>query len=182
MNDTPTPSFEFTCSCCGERHDWFPSFAWEWPIEALYVPQHEWPSRVALTSETCVIDGVAFFLRGCVLIPIKGVLEPFIWGMWPRIDEASFHAYVRGLNARSLVESRIAGRLGSVPPGYRDAQLDVWVNIKPIGTRPEIQLIDTEHPFAVDQQRGISVEQVQEVAERLLHPAPKPRRRWWPFH
>lgn len=181
MNDTPS-SFEFTCRCCGNRHAGIPTFAWDCPVEALFVPRGEWPNRVMLTSETCIIDGAVHFLRGCVLIPVEGVSEPFIWGMWPRIDEAAFHEYARGLNARALPESRIPGRLGSVPPGYPDAELDVWVDIKPIGTRPELMIIDTGHPFGADQQRGISQQSLQEIAERLLHPERKPRPRWWwPF-
>lgn len=39
-----------------------------------------------------------------------------------------------------------------------------------VGTRPHIVLEPTEHPLAVEQQTGITIERVQQIAGLVLHP------------
>ncbi len=172
-------SFTYTCSVCGQPHVGLPTFAWDWPIEAVYVPVADWPARVVLTSETCVVDNSAYFLRGCVEIPIRGLAQPIVWGMWPRISGEQFRDYAAGLEARSLREGvTIPGKLGSVPPMYPDAEMEVLVHVRPIGVRPLIELLG-DHPFAADQRVGITQEHAQSIAEQLLHPGGLRKRHWW---
>jgi hypothetical protein len=40
----------------------------------------------------------------------------------------------------------------------------------PVGQRPLVELEPTEHPLAVEQRQGISMQRVQAIAEALLHP------------
>lgn len=59
-----------------------------------------------------------------------------------------------------------AGRPVAVPT----LGVKTHVHTEPVGTRPHIVLEPTEHPLAVEQRTGITVERVQRIAEAILHP------------
>jgi hypothetical protein len=48
--------------------------------------------------------------------------------------------------------------------------LEVNVQTQPVGQRPQFTVIDQDHPLAVEQQDGITMERVEEIAVRMLHP------------
>ena len=48
-------------------------------------------SAASLTSDDCVIDGTAFFVRGCIEIPVHGQADPFIWGVWVSLSVVALH-------------------------------------------------------------------------------------------
>ena len=50
-------------------------------MAAKEIPSEEVEKRVVLTSDQCVIDGRAFYLRGRILVPVSGLDEPFVWGV-----------------------------------------------------------------------------------------------------
>jgi len=47
--------------------------------------------------------------------------------------------------------------------------LKTLVHTREVGRRPFIELEATDHPLAVEQRSGISIERVQEIAEAVLH-------------
>ena len=40
---------------------------------------------------------------------------------------------------------------------------------RPVGLRPLVDLLPTEHPLSREQQTGITQERVREIAETVLH-------------
>ena len=48
--------------------------------------------------------------------------------------------------------------------------LKTHVHTRAVGQRPLIELEATEHPLAVEQRNGITMERVREIAAALLHP------------
>lgn len=43
------------------------------------------------------------------------------------------------------------------------------VHTRPVGERPVIELEPTDHPLAVEQRTGITLDRVREIAAALLH-------------
>lgn len=39
-------------------------------------------------------EGTQYFLRAILEVPIHGVDQPFLWGLWVSASEASFHRYL----------------------------------------------------------------------------------------
>ena len=73
----------FDCSVCGEHHDVLPlSYSVKAPLAVTAIPLDEFEKRVVITPDQCVIDGRDFYLRGRILVPIIGLGEPFVWGVW----------------------------------------------------------------------------------------------------
>ena len=51
-----------------------------------------------------------------------------------------------------------------------ELSLKANVHTRSVGQRPYVELQPTDHPLSVEQQKGITIERVQEIAEALLHP------------
>jgi hypothetical protein len=43
------------------------------------------------------------------------------------------------------------------------------VHTRPVGERPFVELEPTEHPLAVEQRTGITLDRVREIAATVLH-------------
>jgi hypothetical protein len=82
-------SFTFQCVTCGKTHEGMPSFGASAPLSYYEVPVEEREARCDLGSDDCVIDGEHFFVRGCIEIPVQGETEPFSWGVWVSLSQAS---------------------------------------------------------------------------------------------
>jgi hypothetical protein len=164
--------FRFKCACCDEWHEGMPSFGTTAPDNYFYIPEAELPGRCELTSDTCVIDDEDFFVRGCIEIPVKGAEEPFQWGAWVSLSRQNFQKFVE------LLDSPIRAHHGpyfgwlSVDIGIYPctANLKTMVHLRDNGMRPSIQLEPTDHPLAVEQREGISIERVAEIYTAFMHP------------
>ena len=82
--------FEFRCDACGEIHKGMPGFGADAPLSYYVIPEAERLTRCELGSDDCVIDRHSFFVRGCLEIPVQGVDEPLVWGVWVSLSEQSF--------------------------------------------------------------------------------------------
>lgn len=79
-----------------------------------------------------------------------------------------------------MVELRHDPKLLDEPPyfGWLSNSIDLYpdtlnlkmnVHSKDIGQRPHLLLEATDHPLAIEQRAGITMERVREIAERSLH-------------
>jgi hypothetical protein len=148
-----------------------PTFGFEFPIHYMDVPESERDERVFLTSDTCVIDDEHFFVRGCLEIPVVGCAEPFIWGVWVSLSEENFFHFQELLNVdKRSHHGPFFGWLCSPPLPYPDSlNLKTHVHLRDHGIRPSIELEPTEHPLAVEQRDGITMERVVEIYEMMVH-------------
>ncbi|TKK87969.1 DUF2199 domain-containing protein [Herbidospora galbida] len=164
-------ALDFTCSCCGDRHDGLPlSYATEAPD--YWKPGMEDDSLNLLSSDQCVIQGRAFFLRGLIEIPLVDADDVFTWNVWVSLSQENF--------IRACEFWGIPGR-ESEPPyfGWLSTELSIYspstINLKtnlhtrPVGERPVIELEPTDHPLAVEQRTGITLDRARQIAEILLH-------------
>jgi hypothetical protein len=162
----------FACGICGERHDVLPlSYSVKAPQAVTAIPLDELERRVVITRDQCVIDGRDFYLRGRIPVPIIGLDEPFIWGVWAEISPKNF--------LRSNELWNVDGREREPAfPGWLNNELflfgntinlEVSVQTQKVGWRPHFIVVDQNHPLAVEQRQGMTMRRVEEVAEMILH-------------
>ena len=165
--------FAFTCACCGERHEGSPSFGVPAPLAYEQLTVDERAARAKLTDDLCMIrhdDGHRdFFARVCLEIPIHGVDEPFVWGVWVSLGEASFKRYTDTWGEHDETDAYF-GWFSSRLPHYPDTlNLKAKVHPRNGGVRPWLELEATDHPLAVHAREGLTVAQAQHIAEVALH-------------
>jgi hypothetical protein len=162
----------FLCATCGQKHNELPMcFGAAAPALWLSLSEAERNARGELTSDQCVLDGKHFFVLGRILLPVVDGPGPFTWLAWVSLSEKSF------LRACELWHSKgrdneppFFGWLQSELP-YDPTTLSLKTNIQtmPVGERPTITLEPTDHPLSLEQQNGIKMARVQQIAEAALH-------------
>lgn len=162
----------FICHVCGQRHPELPmDFGADAPMPYYSIPQDEREARCDLAPDLCLIDAKEFFIRGCLEIPVVDGPRPFVWGVWASLSEKSFKRLseiweVPGREA----EPPFFGWLCTSLPLYPETlSLKTHVHTRPLGQRPFVELEPTDHPLAVEQRTGITMERVREIVGRLLH-------------
>jgi hypothetical protein len=162
----------FACTECGEWHDELPlQYSFKHPRAIMDVPPAEREQRIVITPDQCVVDNSSFYLRGRILIPITGLDDPFVWGVWAEVGPTDF--------IRVNDRWHTPGRENDPPfPGYLDSEififgntinLQVNVQTQVVGERPRFTIADPSHPLAIEQRNGITLERAQEIAEMVLH-------------
>lgn len=118
-----------------------------------------------------MIDKQDFFVRGCLEVPIIGSDEPFIWGVWASLSKQNFEREQRlATNPERTKEQPYFGWLSSRIEIYPDtAALKTNVHTRQIGRRPFIELEATDHPLSQEQQNGITVDRLAQIAEQIRH-------------
>ena len=97
--------------------------------------------------------------------------EKLVFGVWVSLSEES---------ARRAGELWDADVIDDEPPRFgwlstnirvypRTLELKTAVQFRPRGLRPLVQVEPTDHPLAVEQQHGVTVDRVQEIVAALMH-------------
>lgn len=167
-----TPPTGFYCRTCGEFHPELPmDFGADAPAAFYSVPEEEREARCQLNPDLCVIDEREFFIRGCLEIPVVDGPRPFVWGVWTSLSETSYKRTVEIWKTPGREqEPPFFGWLSTSLPLYPETLL-LKTNIytRPLGSRPSVELEPTDHPLAVEQRTGITMDRVRELVERLMH-------------
>lgn len=164
--------FAFKCSNCDQVHEGSPSFAYRSPMHYDQLSQSDKESIATLTSDTCEIrhdEGTDRFVRAVLEIPIDGVAEPFLWGIWVSLSEDSFERYTSSWGDHDEADNYF-GWLSNCLPYYPDT-VNLKTSVRPRrgGLRPYIEIHECDHPLAIDFRRGLSVRKAQEIAEAAMH-------------
>lgn len=163
--------FGFKCSTCGEVHEGSPSFAFRAPDPYLEQPKAAQEAG-KLGSDLCWYeddDGRHQFIRVCLEIPIHGVSEPFLWGVWVSLSRKSFERYTETYEEPDTGD-RYFGWLCNRLPYYESTYaLKTQVHPRSAKTRPWIELEDSAHALCRDYRDGISIARAQEIAEAVMH-------------
>ena len=148
------------------------SYSVKVPLAAAQVPAQEVLGRVVLTPDQCVIDGTRFFLRGRIVVPVHGLAEPFIWGVWAEVGPRDF-LRTQQLWTTEGRESEPAypGWLDTGLPSFPNTlNLEVRVRTQVVGRRPHFDIVSERHALGREQRVGITLDRVIQLAESLLHP------------
>jgi hypothetical protein len=166
------PAGTFRCSVCGKEHHGPPLvYDTDAPAHWYGLPPEEREERAELTSDQCAIDGSHFFLRGNLEIPILDPEEKLVWGVCVSVSEESFWRATE-LWQQEGRESEMPyfGWLSTALPGYPETiSMKSRLRTRPVGLRPLVDLLPSEHPLSREQQDGISRDRVREIAETVLH-------------
>jgi hypothetical protein len=163
--------FSFKCASCDDIHEGSPSFAFTAPDPWLSQPP---AVRDAghLGTDLCRYedaDGPHFFIRVLLEVPIHGIADPFLWGVWVSLSETNYARYVDTYDAPD-VDDRYFGWFCNALPWYPDSlNLKTEVHPRTGKQRPFIVLEESVHPLSVDYHEGISVQRAQDIAEALMH-------------
>jgi hypothetical protein len=161
----------FDCPSCGEQHCGVFDLACgkpeQWPGSEEKTSNSEAArSRHFLSEDFCVLDGEHFFVRCVLEIPIVGGGGAhFGYGVWSTLSEKNFRIYV------DTFDSGDQGDLGpwfgwfsNRLKGYDDTlNLKCQVHPRPGRTRPWIEMEPTDHPLAVEQRRGMTLDRLLEI-------------------
>ena len=166
--------FAFRCNCCGDVHEGSPSFAFTAPDQYVGLSDEQQAVNT-LSDDLCFIerDGVTDrFIRAVLEVPIHGVSEPFLWGVWVSLSETSFERYVDTFDDAVSGEGFFGWVCNniSVYPYERSRAADVV--LQGGRSRPKVILHrggPEDDRLVIDQAQGISPERAQQLAERALH-------------
>jgi hypothetical protein len=128
-------------------------------------------------TDSCVIDGRRFHVRGRIVIPIIGHPEPFIWGLWVEVSQDSFRRFGELWDvALREHEPPMPGQLANDIPVYpRTIGLPCRLVLKNARRRPSIEIEAGDHPLAIEQRNGITLDRVKEIASLVLRHADRAR-------
>jgi hypothetical protein len=164
-------NYTWTCRCCGKQFEELPlSFAPAAPDPWIELTEEERAIRGRIDSDLCVIDQQYFFVRGCLEIPIIDPQTTFVWGVWVSVAKQNFERILE-LWDSEIRESEapifgwLCNNISIYPTTFG---LKTLVHLRNAEKRPFIELEPTDHPLAVEQQEGISLSRVTEIAAALL--------------
>jgi len=163
--------FSFKCSCCGKIHEGSPSVAFRAPDPFLEQPK-EVQEAGSLGTDLCRYsdeDGEHFFIRSCLEVPIHGVSEPFLWGVWCSVSQKNFERYVATYESPDPNDSYFIFLCNYLPYYEKTYALRGHMHPRTGKDRPVVVLEKTDHPLTIDFHEGISVQKAQEIAERATH-------------
>jgi hypothetical protein len=166
------------CSKCGAEHDLSEiELSCDQPAACLEISNDERARRVATNEAATVIDEgtpyTRFFLRGVIIIPVRGEVDRdgFGWGVWVEVSEADFERVIKTWGnedraSESPVPGRLANKLGSFPGTLG---LPVQLRLQALGSAPEIDILAQDHALGAKQREGALPEDVLEWVSPHLH-------------
>lgn len=147
------------------------TFGNEFPDYYYSVPSGEREKRIELAESLCVVDDEHFFHRGRLTIPIKDYDQDLIFNVWTTISKDNFIKRNTLWNdPRRIEEKPYFGWLQTTVPTYGNT-----INIKTIaienevGLIPTIEIIEEEHPLAIDQKNGIALDRAMQIVDVILN-------------
>jgi hypothetical protein len=119
-----------------------------------------------------VIDDEFFFVRGRLEIPVIGDADPLSWGVWTSLSEKNFRHFEELLDEpKRSHHGPFFGWLSSHIRLYPDTlNLKTMVHLRDDGIRPFVELEPTDHPLALEQRTGITLDRMKEIYESMIHP------------
>lgn len=161
----------FTCSRCGLVHEGLADIVFDAPFYYYTVPESERATKCWLTADLCSIENEDFFIRGRLDIPILEAGGVFAWGVWVSVSRHNFELYQQVF--RDPDQSRVGpfvGWLSNRLPGYPDTlKLKARAHLRDQQTRPSLELEPTDHPLAMEQRKGVTVQRIHQFYEAHLH-------------
>ena len=158
----------YRCSVCGETHDDLPDLGSDRPDPWWDIPEGERDRRITLTSDTCIIDDEDFFIRGVIEIPIHDAEHSFGFGVWVSQKRENFLKYLEFPDSPEIGPffGWLCTRIAYYPEDT--FLLKTMAHFRGGHLRPAILLEPTDHPLAVDQREGITLEKAWDIVHRYM--------------
>jgi hypothetical protein len=164
----------FTCASCGKWHDELPlDLAFAEPLQVAELDEGERARSLRKIGDFRVLERggeIDRFVRGVIEIPILGFNDFFLYGAWVSLSAQSFES-ARAADTVDAEAGPFFGWLSNRIAGYPDTlNLKTHVRMRP-RVRAAIELEPTDHPLALEQRNGITLDRVKAIVEPTLHPA-----------
>jgi hypothetical protein len=159
----------FKCPTCNNWHEGWPDIGYDQPYYTKDIVGADRDKRVYLTSDLCVLDNEFFFIRCLLSLKVRGADEVFAWGAWSSLSKENFLRYQASYDEDMSDWEPMFGYLSNQLPHYPDT-LALKLSVQPgaRGDRPSLQLEPTDHPLAVDQRAGLTLEKLLEIVGPYL--------------
>jgi hypothetical protein len=153
----------YQCQTCGAVHEGLPDIGCQWPDPYLGVPESERSKRIWGTSDACVIDNEAFFIRGVILLPIRDTEDQLGLGVWVSQKRENFETYMKNYDTPEI--GPFFGWLSNRLSFYeRDTwALKTMAHFQGNGQRPLIKLEPCDHQLFSDYSSGITLDRAWEL-------------------
>lgn len=151
----------YHCKTCGQTHDDLPDIGGDKPDPWFGLNDKE-KAKAQLTSDTCIIED-DYFVRGVIQIPLHDYHRPFGFGVWVSLKKENFNKYLAHFDSNKI--GPFFGWLCTRIAYFEDDTylLKTQVHFQSGNQRPHIELEPTDHPLAVAQREGMSLEQAWEI-------------------
>ena len=167
--------FAFKCTCCGEVHEGSPSIGFRAPDYYANLSDSQKTAMGKLSSDFCIItsdEGVDYFVRAMLEVPIHGVEEPFLWGVWVSLSKTSFDRYRETYKDPRPGETFFGWVCNELAVYPHSSSRPADVVVQADNQRPKVFLHHgdpEDDQLVIDQMQGISVARAQELVEQALH-------------
>ena len=156
----------FRCHTCGETHDSLPHIGVDYP-DPYYALSEEERTQAFITTDLCSIDE-DYFIHGVIEIHVHGEGEPFGIGVWVSQKKENFQTYFDNLDSDAI--GPFFGWLSNDLKCYAEGTilLKTMAHFRGKGIRPFIEVEPTDHPLALDQRNGITLERAWELVHYYM--------------
>lgn len=158
----------YTCVCCGKTHDSLPDIGFDKPGYTHSIPKDDWPDRVQIDEDLCAVDNEHYFIRGVLLIPIKGLNDYLGFGVWVSQKKQNFFTYIDNYNSDEI--GPFFGWLSNELnyQGESTLNLKTMAHFQENGERPQVVLEETDHPLSIAQKDGITLDDAWKIVHEYL--------------
>ena len=162
----------FVCSVCGAFHaERMLDIRFGLPDSIHNLNDGDRERRAWIADDFAVLDDSRFYVRGLLEIPIPELEARFGYGVWLEVEQADFAEVLE--HWQDPEQSAFAptpGLLANEVAPYV-ATNGLPARLQPISADllPTVELMDSTHPLALDQRRGISAPESDRLAATVLH-------------
>jgi hypothetical protein len=163
-------SMTFRCSTCDEVHEGLFDIACSGPEQWGGGDEQAANGAAAdathiLSEDFCIIEGRDFFVRAVLPIPIIGTDQTMAYGVWSTLSKKNFDHYMETFDDGEQGElGPWFGWLSNRLNGYPDTlNLKCQVHPENDRQRPWLELESTDHPLAIEQRDGITIDRLLEI-------------------
>ncbi len=146
------------------------TFGSDYPEYYFTIPEEERETRVEETKSLYVVDEEYFFIRGRLTIPIIDYEEDLIFDVWTTLSEKNFIRTNELWNDKDRVnELPYFGWLQTYIPTYGNTlNIKTEVITQEVGVIPKVVVIEENHPLALDQTNGITLEKALSIVTEII--------------
>lgn len=187
-----TETIKYTCSCCGEVIEAWPTLAYISPKNYDVLSEKDKQKIGMLNEDFCIIqhpDQTDRFIRCTLTQKVIDHCEDLEYGLWVSLSEKSYQDYADNFNNEHHLTNYF-GWLCNDLPGYdfSNGNIPATVVTKTGNNRPEIiPHQDYDHPFVHDYYNGIKKAEAERRIKDMLNSIAErdkkiiAAKQWWKF-
>ncbi|PSK89998.1 DUF2199 domain-containing protein [Taibaiella chishuiensis] len=158
------------CAKCGEFHDKLPAIGFTTPFYYEVLNETDKARMATLSEDFCVIEHeeqTDRFIRATLTLQVNDACEDLDYGIWVSLSEKSYDEYAAEFKNNTAGKTYF-GRISNDIPEYATSTLELHVQVitKSGGLRPELVPYESDHPFILDWQNGITIAEAEKRINR----------------